>query len=234
MNRRWPLYALALCAATGFALLGRWQLHRAVEKQAMLDDVARVVAVRQPQDLAGESRREGESYAWVAGRGRFLPGPALLLDNQRRGDAVGVHVFRAFQPIGGRALLVDLGWLPLAADRHLPALAPIVGEQAIAGLLLPPPSAGLKIGPPFAEGDPGRWLMTRVDVPALSARLKLDLGPRVLRPDPKWPLGYARDLDVLPNTLPPAQHRAYAVQWFGLAAAVLALTTFLHFRARKA
>lgn len=234
MNRRWPLYALALCAATGFALLGRWQLHRAVEKQAMLDAVARVVAARQPRDLAGQSRGDDTSYAWVAGRGHFLPGPALLLDNQRRGDAVGVHVFRAFQPDGGRALLVDLGWLPLAGDRHLPDVAAIPGEQSVAGLLLPPPSAGLKIGPPFAEADAGRWLMTRVDIPALAARLRLDLGARVLRPDPQWPHGYTRDLDVLPNTLPPAQHRAYAVQWFGLAAAVLALTTFLHFRARKA
>ena len=31
-----------------------------------------------------------------------------------------------------------------------------------------------------------------------------------------------RDLDILPNTLPPERHLGYAVQWFGLAIAVLA------------
>ena len=35
------------------------------------------------------------------------------------------------------------------------------------------------------------------------------------------PLGFARDLDVLPNTLPPERHLGYAVQWFALALAVL-------------
>ena len=43
------------------------------------------------------------------------------------------------------------------------------------------------------------------------------LAPRVLQLDPALPLGYARDLDMLPNTLPPERHLGYAVQWFGLA-----------------
>src|SRR3546814_3794695 len=47
------------------------------------------------------------------------------------------------------------------------------------------------------------------------------------------PLGYARDLDVLPNTLPPERHLGYAVQWFALALAVLAIAALLTFRKRK-
>ena len=56
------------------------------------------------------------------------------------------------------------------------------------------------------------------------------LPPRVLRLDPTDPLGYARDLDILPNTLPPQRHLGYAVQWFALAAAVLATALLLPFR----
>jgi cytochrome oxidase assembly protein ShyY1 len=52
----------------------------------------------------------------------------------------------------------------------------------------------------------------------------------VLKLDPAIPLGYARDLDVLPNTLPPERHLGYAVQWFGLALAVLATALVLTFR----
>jgi cytochrome oxidase assembly protein ShyY1 len=43
-------------------------------------------------------------------------------------------------------------------------------------------------------------------------------------------LGYARDLELLPNTLPPERHRGYALQWFGLAFATLVAALFVTFR----
>lgn len=52
-------------------------------------------------------------------------------------------------------------------------------------------------------------------------------------PGPALPVGYVRDLEMLPNTLPPARHLGYAVQWFGLAAAVLATAMLLTWRARR-
>jgi cytochrome oxidase assembly protein ShyY1 len=54
-----------------------------------------------------------------------------------------------------------------------------------------------------------------------------------LRLDPALPLGYQRDLDVLPNTLPPERHRGYAVQWFGLAVASLVTALVLTLRRKK-
>ena len=59
------------------------------------------------------------------------------------------------------------------------------------------------------------------------------LTPRVLRLDPAMALGQARDLDVLPNTLPPEKHLGYAVQWFGLALAALVTALVLTFRTRR-
>ncbi len=223
------LFALALIA--GFALLGRWQLSRAVEKQAMLDAVSRVLAERAAQPLAAaKDLPTDQPYAWTRGSGRFLEAPALLLDNQRRGDAVGVRVFRVFQPQPGQALLVDLGWLRMDGQRDLPEVSAIRQSLVIEGLLTPPPATGLALGPAYVEAQPDRWLLTRVDLPALSKALKVELAPRVLRLDPEFPLGYARDLDVLPNTLPPERHRGYALQWFGLAAATFAFALFLSLR----
>ena len=43
----------------------------------------------------------------------------------------------------------------------------------------------------------------------------------------------ARDLDVLPNTLPPERHLGYAVQWFALALAVLATALILTTRRQR-
>ena len=51
--------------------------------------------------------------------------------------------------------------------------------------------------------------------------------------DPALPLGYTRDLELLPNTLPPERHLGYAVQWFGLALAVLLTAAVLSWRSRK-
>ena len=42
-----------------------------------------------------------------------------------------------------------------------------------------------------------------------------------------------RDLDILPNTLSPERHLGYAVQWFGLAIAVLVIALVMTFRKRK-
>ena len=232
MKSKFALWLLALALIAGFSSLGRWQLNRASEKQALLDQQSHLPAYAAPQSLAEQSRQAVADLAWVEGRGEFAATPDLLLDNQRRGDAVGVRVYRVFQPNGGRALLVDLGWLPLPPDRTLPALAPIVGGQMIRGLLAPPPANGIALGPAYAPTSAKQWLLTRIDMAALSRALRVDLAPRVLRLDPKLQIGYLRDLELLTNTLPPERHRGYAVQWFGLAFATLITALFLSFRRR--
>lgn len=233
MNPRLALWLLALSLAIGFVWLGRWQSQRAVEKQRIVDESSQAVQARRAQSLAKLSLGEG-GHAWVAGSGRFLPAPALLLDNQRRDDAVGIRVFRVFRPTGGRALLVDLGWLAMNGARVLPKIDPPPnGEQKLVGLLTPPPASGLALGPAYIDSGQERWLLTRIDLAALSKGLGIELGPRVLRLDPALPMGYARDLNALPNTLSPERHRGYALQWFGLAAATLGFALYLTFRGKR-
>ncbi len=221
-----------------FASLGQWQLSRMHQKQAMLDAVATVLEAREKQPLArAADRARAQDYDWVEGRGRFTTGRAFVLDNQIEAGQPGLRVYRMFAPDDGAPLLVDLGWTPIV-DRatRLPA-ADIVSGTGLAGeamvlrgLLSPPPSAGIALGPPLVEG--AAFLMTRIDGAAIAAAAQLDgaLPPRVLKLDPAVPLGYARDLAILPNTLPPAKHLGYAVQWFGLALAVLATALLLTFR----
>jgi len=67
----------------------------------------------------------------------------------------------------------------------------------------------------------------------LAQDVKTPLAPRVLRLNPDLPIGYARDLDILPNTLPPEKHRGYAVQWFGLCIATIVLTLVLGLRNKE-
>lgn len=235
MSRRGNLllgWALAAAAIALFVQLGLWQARRALEKQAMLDAAAQVLGARAAQPLsraADPARAHG--YDWAAGAGRFDPRGPLLLDNQQRGGRAGVRVYRIFLPQGGSPLLVDLGWLPLGGDRTLPSVPRPEGELSLRGLLSAPPSVGIALGPGIGRQGEG-WLLTRVDMGAIAATTGLGapLAPRVLRLDPTLPLGYERDLELLSNTLPPDKHRGYSLQWFALAAAVLATALILTFR----
>ncbi len=233
----------AVLVIAAFCALGRWQLTRMHEKRAMLDAAQRVLSERRAQPLssAGDAART-RGYDWAAGAGRFAEAPAVLLDNQSREGRPGVRAYRLFLPDAAAdappsartaPLLVELGWLPLAGDRRLPHIPTPTGTRRIAGLLLPPPSPGLARPVAVAQAN-GTILATALDAPDLPRRLGLSrLPPRVLRLDPTLPPRYARDLDILPNTLPPERHLGYAVQWFALAAAVLATALLLTFRRRR-
>jgi cytochrome oxidase assembly protein ShyY1 len=225
-------WALALLAIALFTSLGAWQAERAVEKQAMLDAVAQVLTRREamPLSLAADEQRRSH-YDWAAGVGRFDERGPLWLDNQQRNGRAGVHAYRVFRPEGATPLLIDLGWLPLPANRAMPAIALPRGRIEVRGLLVPPPSPGLAMGTGIAAQGDG-WVLTRMDTAALSRTLKLTppLAPRVLRLDPAVPLGYERDLQLLANTLPPDRHRGYSLQWFALAIAVLVTALILTFR----
>lgn len=215
-------WTLALVVIALFCGLGTWQLGRAKQKEAMLAASQKILSERRAVPLADAARPELRGdYAWASGRGRFLPGPAVLLDNQNREGRAGIRAYRVFQSEGAPPLLVELGWLPLPGDRRLPAIPPPEGEYLLSGLLAPPPAEGL-VKAVSATQSGGDRLVTGLDMAALARDLELPaLAPRVFRPDPALPLGYARDLDILPNTLPPERHLGYAVQWFGLALAVL-------------
>jgi surfeit locus 1 family protein len=227
----WLGWSLALACMATFSALGGWQLSRMHEKRASLEAANRALQARDavPLSAASDPARAG-NYDWAAGTGRFADAPAVLLDNQQRAGRVGVRAYRLFEYDGGGALLVDLGWLPLDGTRTLPRVPRPPGPQRLSGLLASPPSHG--IGDVGVESLPGGGLLaTGLEASALAAPLRrTDLPQRVLRLDPALPLGYARDLDVLPNTLPPERHLGYAVQWFALAAAALVTALVLTLR----
>lgn len=226
------LWVLAVVGIVGFTRLGFWQLARMHEKQAMLAASHAVLVERKARPLseAGDARRAAR-YDWAAGAGAFADLPAVLLDNQQHEGRIGIHAYRVFQPAGAGALplLVDLGWLPLGGDRRMPAIDR-PGATRVQGLLAPPPSAGLARGTVAPQPD-GSLLVVALSLPELQRALRVPaLAPRILKLDPALPLGYARDLDILPNTLPPERHLGYAVQWFGLALTVLVTALVLTFR----
>ncbi len=228
-------WALALVLIALFSVLGSWQLGRQDAKQAMLDSAAQALSSRAPQalDAAADPQRSRE-HEWAAGTGRFADTPAVLLDNQQRGGRPGLRVYRAFLPEHGRApVLVDLGWLPVPPDRTIPTIDPAPDWSHVEGLLAPPPAAGL-VAPAIQPQADGSLLVMALDPATIADVLGLPtLAARVLRADPTLEGGYPRDLELLVNTLPPERHLGYAVQWFGLALAVLVTALLLTFRRKS-
>jgi surfeit locus 1 family protein len=231
--KRSLLLLLSLACIAGFVRLGFWQLHRADFKEASLAHSRQIVVARKDEPLAAvvdadAPVSDGYVYTWVAGSGHFLPMPAVLLDNQSRGERAGVRVYRVFQPDGGRrAVLVELGWRELPPNRKLPTEPPLPGAWRFDGLLAPPPAAGISLGEnPIQRQPDGVLLLMRLNTAEVAKALALSngLAPRVLRLNPQNKLGYARDLDVMAGALPPEQHRGYAVQWFAMAIGLLVAT----------
>lgn len=225
-------WCTGVLAATVFCLLGAWQLQRMAQKEALLAaaehaHTAAAVSLARALDVPGATVQR------IADQGRFLPG-VVLLDNQMRHGRAGVKVYRPFQSTSGRVVLADLGWRLLPPDRTLPAVPPPPSPVHVQGLLAPAPAPGLALGPAISTAGPQRWLAARLQPETLAAVLAVPALPaRVLRLDPALPFGDERDLDLLPNTLPPERHLGYAAQWFGLALTVLIVALLLEWRSRR-
>ena len=238
-------WVFALATIVLFTSLGRWQLDRMHEKQTRLEAASKALLPQaaKPLLLASDPARVQE-YDWARGRGALV-NATVWLDNQVQDGRPGVRMYCVLLPEDGvQALLLDAGWWPLDGKRDLPVFGcPVGASQVVRGLLAPPPSSGLLHGDAMATSGPRRWLATRIDAVAIARELNLSAGvaPRVLRLDPARNKGDAgvmlvpgvRDLVILPNTLTPARHLGYAVQWFALAITVLVVAVLLTFKARK-
>ena len=225
----WVGWTLALLAMAGFAWLGFWQYGRMQEKQALLDRVDQVLREKRGNSLDFDLI---VIPSWVRGDAELEP-VTFLLDNQMREQRAGVRVYCLVARGRPERLLVDLGWLPIGANREMPDVTCPTGRMHVDGLLAHTPSSGIRVGAPMQRLSGDRWLMTRMDLDAIRDATGFSVLPWVVRLDPKLPIGYARDLDVLPNTLPPERHLGYAVQWWALSLAVFVTALVLTFRKKK-
>jgi surfeit locus 1 family protein len=215
---------LALAGAALFVRLGLWQLHRAEEKQALLDQYDAGQAVvdlmsTTPEQAALETLPR---YQQVRVRGHYAGAHQILLDNMPapKGGWPGYRVLTPFELERGGWLLVDRGWVPMGRTRaELPDLG--VGEEArtIVGRLDTLPRAGLQLEQPATSNAAWPRVMSFPPQAAVEEALGRTLVPGRLVLDPDQSEGYER-ITQAPIPFPPGRHIGYAVQWFALAAAV--------------
>lgn len=222
---------LTLAGVAVFCALGNWQLDRAAYKQRVLarfHAAANAPLVSLQTALAG---RQPGAYPHVRVTGQLDGRQVYLLDDQMRAGRLGVMVFVPFLPEGSlHTLLVNLGFLAkMGADSTtLPELPPIPGHPVtLTGIYAPPPLTGLKLGGnPLARERSWPKLVTWIDTRQIGADLHRPVYPHVLLLDPDPHSAYLRVWTA--NVMPPARHRAYALQWFSFALASIVMFFVLH------
>ncbi len=203
--------------------LGFWQLERAAQKERLeLDYLASQAGL--PEDLANldlsaplqRLRLEGE----------YEP-QHFLIDNQTRAGRVGYRVVTPFRVADGRRFLIDRGWTEAPPNRaDLPEVATPVGKQRIIGTLWHDQGMTPLWGDdPWEQGWPKR--IQRLDVDRAAVVVEQAVAVEV-----RLEGGQPGSLVATPSTpvISAGTHYGYAVQWFGLAAALAVLFVFFGVR----
>lgn len=218
-----PRYAvlLAMLGVLVFCRLANWQLHRAAEKEQIQERYA-ARAHLAPMPFA-QILQQGVDVADfpVLLHGHFDNSRTLFLDNQPYEQQSGFHVYTPFLPDGdSRFILVNRGWVVRAQNAALLPVVPAATAVQVRGTLALP-SAFFTVGKTDYRQRPLRVPLLEMD--QLSAALGVELRPFVVRLDPAAEDGFVRSWSPAVLAMGPEKHRAYAFQWFALAAAVLVL-----------
>lgn len=222
-----PGTALALVLLVSLVNLGLWQLRRADEKQALLDAYAN--GQQQTVSLLEHDAASLPRYQRVAVSGTYDSGRQILLDNMPSASGrPGYNVLTPLRLADGSLILVNRGWLPLGRDRAtLPEISLPEHPVEVTGLMDQLPRPGLRLGTPPVVAA-GQW--PQVLVYPEHMQLEAVYGPgllaRILLLDPAAMYGYERSWQPRFG-LTPNGHIGYAVQWFALAAAALAIYVFV-------
>ncbi|PPD40408.1 MAG: hypothetical protein CTY16_17655 [Methylobacter sp.] len=200
--------------------LGNWQLNRAEEKRQFIGLQERQANKDEVMVLSASSPDDAQGFRYKKARltGYYDVAHQFLLDNQIYAGKAGYFVLTPFVLEGGqKAVLVNRGWLPLPAKRtELPYIGIANTQANITGRINHFPSVGIKLA--NAEIPTENWpsIVQWVNSPVLAKKLGYPLFGFQVELDTQLPDGYTRDWHA--NTLmPPEQHTAYAMQWFGLA-----------------
>lgn len=210
-----------------FVWLGNWQLDRAAQKDSLQAAFEEAPHFQNLPEVAESSR-----YARVEVRGQFDTERHLLVDNQVFAMRPGVHVLTPFTLTDGRVILINRGWLPLAADRRsLPAVPTSSEITTVSGILDEPYVPGRQLGAPDEVGkDNWPQLVTYPRLDATADALSVPLYPYVLLLEPKHSAGFD-DREWKPVQTGAAKHRARALQWFTFL--IAALIIWIHLGVRR-
>lgn len=216
------MWALVLVFLPLLLWLGFWQLDRAEQKNAQQDRWDTLSSEEWP--LTGQAN-EGQP---VIISGRYVPDRQWLLDNRTRDGRVGYEVLSLLQPTEGPPVVVNRGWVAGMRNRaDLPAVSTGSAMQRLEARVADWPAPPVIGAVEQQTGWPKRVQSLTHEAAARTSgepvsetflRLADEQQPGALRAD--WP----------PSHTGASTHYGYAVQWFGLAIALVVLSIIASLR----
>ncbi len=207
------------------ASLGRWQLDRAAQKQALVDE--RHAHESMPQldgSMLGQvgdspANRAGLLYRPVLLRGRWIAEHTVYLDNRQMQGRAGFYVVTPLALQSSKVvILVQRGWVPRSfTDREaLPEVITTDQEVEIRAHLAPWPSRMYE----FATEDHGP-IRQNLDLEGFRSATGLPLLEVSAVQTGPASEGLLREWPQVASGI--EKHQGYAFQWFGLSATIALL-----------
>nr|WP_232230257.1 SURF1 family protein [Halomonas sp. 1513] len=201
----WLAWSLLVSLGVG---LGMWQWERAADKRDFLQRLSEAPQMSAPRETPPEG-------AGITLRGEFIAEQTYFLDNRIVDGQVGVAALTPLRGDDGRLWLIQRGFVPTGGSRVDPDIETPEGEVALSGQWQTAGETALLFGP----NQEGRRLQRLALLPwhddlgdfAHAGWLHMQHGPGMFT---SW---------WEPNVMPPSRHTGYAIQWWGLALAALAV-----------
>ena len=194
--------------------LGIWQLHRAETKRLLLLHATPIKI-----------------------KGHYDNNHVFLLDNKFYKHQIGYEVLTPFIiKNNNKLILVNRGWIARDANKYpIPPVIPkatpnaIIEEQIVSGIIYTPPEKPFLLKKTSLERNNNWPLVTQaIEIKNFEEKLKKNIYPIIIWLDKNNKNCLACDWHLVVMT--PAQHTAYAVQWFALALTLFIICIILNIK----
>ena len=225
----WQLALFTLFFLPVLISFGFWQLDREQEKIALQTNYeARLQAPEIELDLV-DVETESPAFLKVKVTGSYDNQRSFLLDNRIHEGSVGYEVITPFRSDDDDLILVNRGWIVQGNSReNLPAIPAVEGNLEIRGSIYVPIGEQFMLG---GEEATEQWprIVQRIDIPAFAGALtETVIFPYTVRLADDSPGALTTGWQLM--NMMPEKHRAYAVQWFVMAAVLLILFLYASIR----
>lgn len=211
--------------------LGNWQLSRADYKRELQARYDRMQEDGVVQIGAATVAKGDLLYRPVEVRGEFLAEREIFVDNRMYKTRAGYHVFAPFLIEGStQHVLVNRGWAEVVDARRdaLPEVKPVPGVVTLHGVAVDTQSRYLEL----KGAEPQGRLWQNLDFERYQREFGKSLQPVLIEQTSDTGDGLVRDWPR-PDT-GVGTHISYAIQWFGLAAAIVVLWLVLNVKRENA
>lgn len=223
MSLKIRFWLVTVATLLGLALtlaLGRWQLGRAAEKEALQAsiDARAEMPLLDARSLARPPGSDELLHRRVVAVGQWVAERTVFLDNRQMNGRPGFFVVTPLRLDNDLAVLVQRGWVPRDFEDRMrvPRISTPAGVVRVEGRIAPPPS---KL---YDMGEAGSGVIRQnLDLAQFRLESGLPLVAWSVQQTEASADGLLRDWPKINTGVD--KHYGYAFQWFGLSALIALL-----------